>query len=132
MGHLSEDSCGSREGVQLLADGHEQVLSTIEQVGLRRRRDVPDVRVPEGHAGRRIVGDDVPARIAGKDQPSSSRQQSTAAATAAGAGVRAPPRDLSRLVIDRGQEVSRGSDVDLLLAAETHRASGIQVGQIED
>src|SRR5437762_7415118 len=108
----------------------DQVLVTVEHVGLRRVRDPADASVPERLAIGGIVRDKVAGAVARKKKSSSGREQS---ASAAGTGmIRTSPGDFARLVIDRRQITPGGADVDLLLAAQAHRAPWIQVGQIED
>ena len=78
-----------RKRVQFVANRDEQVLTAVEHVGLRRRGDVADVRMPERRAGRRVVGHDVAASVAREDEPAGRGQQASSTATATTAATAA-------------------------------------------
>src|SRR5436309_3039543 len=53
-----------RERVERIARRHQQILMSVEHVGLRRVRHLADARVPQRRAVRRVERDDVAARVA--------------------------------------------------------------------
>src|SRR5262249_39403173 len=107
----------------------EDVLMVVEHVCLRSIRDLTNATMPQNVSVCRIKGDQVCGVIPGKQQPTSSCENSAQLPASCG-WVLVAPHSFAGLVIDRDEMAAERSDVDFLLAAQSHRPAGVRFGQI--
>src|SRR3954466_9974467 len=73
-----------RERVQRISRGDEDVLPSVDQIGFRRVRDLPDLGMPQRLAVGRIEGNEVARDVAAKQQLAGGGQQAGSAARVTG------------------------------------------------
>src|SRR5579872_889991 len=102
----------------------------VEHVSFRRVSNLPDSGMPQDLATTRIVSDYAATDVAGKDESARSSQNAVATAAAPEDRIFVLPCDLAGFVVDRSQITANGCDRLLVLAAKTHGAARVGLGQI--
>src|SRR6186997_394786 len=87
--------------------------------------------MPERFAGGRIERHEVARDIAAEEQSSGRGEQARTSAPVPDSGAESVlPDGLACLVVDRREIAAAASDADFFLAAETHRATRIELGEV--
>ena len=119
------------ESENRIAGSDQQILMTVDHVGLRRVRYRADPRMPQDLAGGCIISHYVSAHVSGENQLSGRCQDSVTAAEATpNAWVTMTPSDLSGSIVNSCQITTHRCDLLLIFAAQTHRAAWIGLGEI--